>query len=124
MYTYLFFIQEAYKQWLCATQLPLYVMRNDSNETIRTKPCLSVCHKVLQRCPYYLPSKFQHSGIFASQEKHLKVVTQRIPCSSGNFHVCNSCGKNFHVGLHLERGGGVAFSPLGAYKSKVHYQYL
>ena len=58
------------------------------------------------------------------KKKHLKVVTQRIPCSLGNFHVCNSCGKNFYVGLHLERVGGVAFSPLGAYKSRVHYQYM
>ena len=64
MHTNVFFTQEAYKQWLCATQLPIYEMRNDTSEPQLTKACLDVCHKVLQRCPYYLPSKFQHSGYF------------------------------------------------------------
>ena len=60
MNAYTYTLQEAYKQWLCATRLTLHMM-SDTNSTNSTqlKPCIGVCHKVLQRCPYYLPSKFQ-----------------------------------------------------------------
>ena len=62
-------------EWLCSTQLPLFKLGNDSIDGcnasdskvlgndglcyMRSKPCLSVCHRVLQNCPYYLPSKYQ-----------------------------------------------------------------
>lgn len=60
-------------QWLCAIRLPLFKLANqtgdscnsddiqgtDGNCYTRFKPCLDVCHSVLQKCPYYLPSKYQ-----------------------------------------------------------------
>ena len=50
-------LQEAYDEWLCATFLELY---NNTNGTVEVaKPCLGVCTRVVQQCPYYLPSKFQ-----------------------------------------------------------------
>ena len=63
--------QAAYMEWLCSTQLPLFhdgdcsissesnVQGSDQECPARFKPCLSVCYKVLQNCPYYLPSKYQ-----------------------------------------------------------------
>lgn len=46
--------QDAYNEWLCSTSLTLYT--GDEEEI---KPCLDVCTRVVQECPYYLPSKFQ-----------------------------------------------------------------
>ena len=74
--------QENYKRWLCASKLTFVNSSGDadsnvsnissstfsspSNDTFnlegnvtRMRPCLSVCHDVLQICPYYLPSRFQ-----------------------------------------------------------------
>ena len=69
--------QEYYKQWLCSTKLSFYNSSLNSMDSAslsngssdgeagqdggpdRLRPCLSVCHNVLQSCPYYLPSRFQ-----------------------------------------------------------------
>ena len=32
------------------------------------KPCLQVCNRVVQQCPYYLPSKFQKQNQNISEE--------------------------------------------------------
>ena len=61
--------QEYYKQWLCSTKLSFYsASLSDGSSDGEAgldggpdplRPCLSVCHNVLQSCPYYLPSRFQ-----------------------------------------------------------------
>ncbi len=72
------FPQDSYKRWLCSSSLNLFINTstidepdNSScsskpvnislvNETLMlSKPCLSVCQRVVQSCPYYLPSSFQ-----------------------------------------------------------------
>jgi hypothetical protein len=45
----------AYDEWLCSISLSLY----SANGSELVKPCLGVCTRVVQQCPYYLPSKFQ-----------------------------------------------------------------
>ncbi|XP_039296299.1 uncharacterized protein LOC111058646 [Nilaparvata lugens] len=42
---------EAYKQWVCATLVPHWGGGNGQ----RLKPCKSLCHRVEQTCPFFLP---------------------------------------------------------------------
>lgn len=42
-------LQKAYKDWLCAVNLPYYMNGE------RIKPCISFCERVEQRCPYLHP---------------------------------------------------------------------
>lgn len=64
-------------RWLCSIKLNWFVLSSErkssegkscTNETVngtdgavytRILPCVGVCHEVLRRCPYYLPSEQQ-----------------------------------------------------------------
>ena len=53
--------QDAYNEWLCSTLLSLYSLDANGNPA-EIKPCLRLCTRVVQQCPYYLPSKFQQQA--------------------------------------------------------------
>ncbi|XP_054270473.1 NALCN channel auxiliary factor 1 [Macrosteles quadrilineatus] len=42
--------QEAYRQWVCASLVPHWLHGRH-----RVKPCRSVCQRVEQKCPFFLP---------------------------------------------------------------------
>ncbi|EDO34859.1 predicted protein [Nematostella vectensis] len=49
--------KDAYKTWVCNSKVLPYVSLKTPTS------CVSLCHRVLQRCPYFLPgSDFQWSG--------------------------------------------------------------
>lgn len=43
--------QDAYREWTCASLLPYF----SSSAGVRVRPCRSVCQRVEQQCPYFLP---------------------------------------------------------------------
>ncbi|GIY85102.1 uncharacterized protein CDAR_508421 [Caerostris darwini] len=70
----LFFVQEAYKQWVCAMYLPPLQVEGEG-----VKPCRYICRLVEQRCPYFHPSvKDQYAG-----ERVFKCIDPDIPDLDG-----------------------------------------
>ena len=46
---YFFIFQEAYKNWLCSSNIPYY------NNDKLAKPCLRFCYNVQNLCPFFRP---------------------------------------------------------------------
>ena len=92
-------LQEAYKDWLCATRLPYY---NDQGN--RVKPCLEFCQDTNRMCPYLLPQKpycgqqvfmcpgeFTTSHVVTYNSPHLvwSLVIHHISCGHVIIHFSN-----------------------------------
>ena len=123
--------QDNYKKWLCASNLPFYVNKSNGcvdcrsapcigNSSIcRLKPCISVCHSVLQTCPYYLPSRFQTvpqslDDINRPNSNESEIISGGYPAFD-----CPSRSRNYLFNDHCRRSSEV---PIFGCDSSAPYQ--